>query len=650
MKRFVCFALSLLFVCTITASCGENKPEATETATVTTETEVSTDKAETADATDTEEPAPLTPEEKLKDKTALFVGDALFAGVSSEDNVSDGIVSRTASKFAFKTVKNAAEDGASVSDIPGKPTVYSQLEAESNNKYDFVIIEGGVTDAAAAVDIGRIVPEKADETDESELDTKKFAGGFEKTLMTAKKLFPDASVGCFIAPEIKSGVGAVSDMRRFAEVMRLACEKWGVFVLDASGNNDIKIEYNKNTGRTASTNLSVYEGNGPENAIDGDTSTLFWAYGGAYDGSTFTVDLSVLSDVSSVNLIMGSEKYQNNYMHSALMEYSADGEEYTKLCDLNKTNRITYCDTKFTARYVRVRSTAYDVEWPLITEFEIEAEPSKDAGGEYEKPVRISGADLEKLTALISEFMGEIYSNKREPVFETKAGLCGVASVLSGKKVLYYGDSVCDKSFHDDPARTTYYSYAGRISELYGTKTYNRGRNSASFSTARGTNTIINQTKTDLNRKVDMIVIEGGVNDAMDSAPVGAVSDMTSENFDTDKLDKKTMAGGLEEVLYTLKENHPEAVIVYMILYKVDFSMGRCNDMDEYVDTIKALCDKWGVEYLDLYNDVWFNIKFNTKSRVYTNDGLHPNAAGYDFLTPVLAEFMADAYVKSKGT
>ena len=199
------------------------------------------------------------------------------------------------------------------------------------------------------------------------------------------------------------------------------------------------------------------------------------------------------------------------------------------------------------------------------------------------------------------------------------------------------------------PARTTYYSYAGRISELYGTKTYNRGRNSASFSTARGTNTITNQTKTDLNRKVDMIVIEGGVNDAMDSAPVGAVSDMTSENFDTDKLDKKTMAGGLEEVLYTLKENHPEAVIVYMILYKVDFSMGRCNDMDEYVDTIKALCDKWGVEYLDLYNDVWFNIKFNTKSRVYTNDGLHPNAAGYDFLTPVLAEFMADAYVKSKG-
>ena len=648
MKKIVCFALSLLFICMATASCGENKPAVTATEAETTTAEVSTDEVtETEKAQETEEPAPLTLEEKLKDKTALFAGDALFSGVSSDNNVSDGLVLRLAEKFAFKTVKTAAEDGASVSYIPGKTTVVSQLEAESNNKYDFVIIEGGVTDAAAAVDIGRIAPKSAEETDEKELDTGKFAGGFERTLIIAKKLFPDASIGCFIAPKIKSGVGAVSDMRRFVEVMRLACEKWGVFVLDAY-DSDIETEYSKNHGRTASTNINIYQGNGPENAIDGDMSTLFWANGGAYDGSTFTVDLSVLSDVSSVNLIMGSEKYPNNYMHSALLEYSSDGEEYTKLCDLNKTNRITYCDTKFTARYVRVRSTAYDVEWPLITEFEIEAEPSKDAGGEYEKPVRISGADLEKLTALISEFMGEIYGNKREPVFETQAGLCGVAAVLSGKKVLYYGDSVCDKSFHDDPTRTVYYSYAGRISEKYGTKTYNRGKDSASFSTTRGTNTIINQTKADLNRKVDMIVIEGGVNDAMDAAPVGVISDMTAENFDADKLDKKTMAGGLEEVLYTLTENHKEAVIVYMILYKVDFSMGKCKEMDEYVDTIKALCDKWGVTYLDLYNDVWFNLRFNIKSRVYTNDGLHPNAAGYDFLTPVLAEFMADAYVSAK--
>ena len=123
---------------------------------------------------------------------------------------------------------------------------------------------------------------------------------------------------------------------------------------------------------------------------------------------------------------------------------------------------------------------------------------------------------------------------------------------------------------------------------------------------------------------------------------------MTRENFDPSKLKKSTMAGGLEEVLWTLTGNHPEAVIVYLIIYKVDFDMGRLKKMDAYVDMIKALCDKWGVVYLDLYNDGWFNARFDIKSRVYSNDGLHPNAAGFDVLAPVLAEFMADTYVKAK--
>lgn len=72
------------------------------------------------------------------------------------------------------------------------------------------------------------------------------------------------------------------------------------------------------------------------------------------------------------------------------------------------------------------------------------------------------------------------------------------------------------------------------------------------------------------------------------------------------------------------------------------------KDMTAYVEMIKALCDKWGVVYLDLYNDGWFNARFDIKSRVYSNDGLHPNAAGFDVLAPVLAEFMADTYIAAK--
>jgi len=645
MKKVICLALALLFVLAA-ASCGADVQETTA---VTTETEKETEALQFDTVTDAEtEPEPLSPEEEIKTKTALFVGDAFLTGATSDDKTQKNFADLVGEKLGLSSVKNNAAEGATVSLIEGKPTVVSQLEAESGEKYDIVIVEGGMTDAAKVTDIGRITAKRAEETADTDLDAAKFAGGFENLLLTAKKLFPDAAIGCIIPPLISSSVGCVSDMQRYNAVMRSACEKWGVFILDLY-DGGTAAEYRPENGWTATTNMNIYQNNGPEYAIDGDYSTLFWAGGAAVENHALTVDLGVLSDVTSVRLIMGSEKYPNNYMHSAVLEYSSDGETFTKLCDLNKKSRETYNADDFTARYVRVRATAYDVEWPLITEFEIEASPVRGADeGDRVKPVRISAADYEKLTERITDFIKEIYNKKAEPTLNIGPGLCDIASVLSGKKVLYYGDSICDKSFHDDPARTVYYSYAGRIRELYGTKTYNRGKNSASLSTTRGANTIIAQTKEDLTREVDMIVIEGGVNDAMDAAPVGAVSDMTAKDFDASKLDKKTMAGGLEEVLYTLTENHKEAVIVYLIIYKVDFSMGRCSDMEEYVQMIKTLCDKWGVTYLDLYHDAWFNARFDIKSRYYSNDGLHPNAKGYDMLTPVLAEFMADTYLAKK--
>ncbi|MBQ3868960.1 MAG: discoidin domain-containing protein [Clostridia bacterium] len=646
MKRIICFVLALLLIFSA-AACGVNGPADTNIETAPRGTaESETLNPDTA-AESVTEPVPAEP---LRDKAALFVGDALMTEVTADGQKKKSLAEAVAEKLEISDVKNVSTDGVCISQIPVPygPTAASLLEAESGNKYGIVIIEGGITDAARAVDIGRIVPKSADMTKPEDLDLYKFAGGFENTLLTAKKLFADACIGCVIAPKLTSDRGSASDMRRYAEVMRLACEKWGVFVLDLY-DEETGIEYKPETGLTASTDMNVYQGNGPEYAVDGDTSTLFWSNGGAYDGSTFTVDLGVLSEVSGINLIMGSERYPNNYIHKGVLEYSSDGENYTKLCDLNKTNRVTKCGEYFKARYVRIRSTAFDKEWPLITEFEITAEPVPGADtGDLYRPIRMSAADYEKLTERTAEFIREIHTMKREPVFKIGPGVCDLASVLADKRVVYYGDSICDKTFHDDPARTVYYSYGGRISELYGAKMINRGKNSASLSTVRGENTIIAQTGADLKRSVDIIVIEGGVNDAMDSAPVGKISDMMRENFDPSKLKKSTLAGGLEEVLWTLTGNHSEAVIVYMILYKVDFDAGRCKDMTAYVEMIKALCDKWGVVYLDLYNDGWFNARFDIKSRVYSNDGLHPNAAGFDVLAPVLAEFMADTYVKAK--
>ena len=232
MKRIICIFTVLIFIFTA-ASCGGNKQNTAETAKKTAETVKETQTvtgAITESATDA--PAPLSREDILQEKTALFAGDAFTANVTADGAPKDSFAMAIADKFELSSVSNVASDGMTAAEIKGKPTVVSQLESETGNKYDYVIIECGITDAAMAVDIGRIVVKSAEETKPEDLDLTTFAGGFENILMTAKKLFADAYIGCVIAPKITSEKGCVSDMRRYAEVMRLDCEKWGVFVLD----------------------------------------------------------------------------------------------------------------------------------------------------------------------------------------------------------------------------------------------------------------------------------------------------------------------------------------------------------------------------------------------------------------------------------
>ena len=459
-------------------------------------------------------------EEPSKGKTMLAVGDMVSVGAASDGGAQRGWVEIVGEELAMTEITNAANADASVTAAAGGSLISGQIEENKGKSYDLVLIEGGVNDALKAVDIGRIVPKSAAETKAEDLDEQTFAGGYEKLLMLAKGAFPDAVVACVIAGKMNSQKGCVSDMRRFAEIVRLAGEKWGAPVLDLYNDGAFEEEY--------------------------------------------------------------KPKSNKNVKNDRMTPNAAGHEIY--------------------GRYV-------------------------------------------------SAFLREIDGREFEPTFKIGPGMCDIGSVLSEKVVVYYGDSICDKTSQEDPERqkTRFYSYAGRISEMYGTKELNRSKSGASLSTVRQGNLIITQTKADLRRKIDMIVIEGGVNDAWDSAPVGKPSDMTVEDFDASRLDRSTMAGGLEELLWKLTTAHPEAVIVYMINFKLNSGAGMLNNMTKYVETIKVLCDKWGVPYLDLYNDGWFNARFDIRSTTHSGDGVHPNGAGYDMLSPVLAAFMADTYLAAKA-
>lgn len=208
-------------------------------------------------------------------------------------------------------------------------------------------------------------------------------------------------------------------------------------------------------------------------------------------------------------------------------------------------------------------------------------------------------------------------------------------SVLNGKSVIFMGDSITHASRDES---TYYHGWAGRIGEINGMDWVNAGQDGASVSTAYPDNRVISQMDSYLDREFDYVIMHGGVNDAWQSAPIGAISDSQNpEDFDVD-----TFAGALEELFYTAKKNYPNATHGYIINFEIrDLNEGKLAEFEGYANEAIKICDKWGVQYLDLYHDTDFCenvLKVNTAD--YLPDHVHPNGQGYDLLYPKLEAWM----------
>ena len=135
--------------------------------------------------------------------------------------------------------------------------------------------------------------------------------------------------------------------------------------------------------KSISTNLSTYQNYAPGLAIDGDPSTWFWSNAAPTAGSHFTLDLGAALEVSGVELTMGATGHADDYIRSGVIEYSTDGENYIKLCDLDGTRTLKNNES-FTARYVRLRCTANQNYWVIISEFAVHCASDLPDGFSFE--------------------------------------------------------------------------------------------------------------------------------------------------------------------------------------------------------------------------------------------------------------------------
>ena len=222
-------------------------------------------------------------------------------------------------------------------------------------------------------------------------------------------------------------------------------------------------------------------------------------------------------------------------------------------------------------------------------------------------------------------------------------------SPLYRRNVLFFGDSLCNARGEREAGKLDA-GYAGRIGVRYSMNFKNYGASGYSLSSAKST--IFskledarwdNEVGSDVRTAYDLVVLQGGVNDAWVNAPLGEISD----SFKMSSFIKSTFAGGLEATLCYAKQHFPEATICYIIMYRMPNAIyggepvEGVRNMDAYVELQKQILEKWEIPYLDLYNDTKFNEEiFKVDTKTYLTDGVHMNSTGYTVLSMYLIPWL----------
>lgn len=231
----------------------------------------------------------------------------------------------------------------------------------------------------------------------------------------------------------------------------------------------------------------------------------------------------------------------------------------------------------------------------------------------------------------------------------------GVENILYDKTAVFLGDSICAGTTTLASAPEYGYGWGGLIGEKNKMAWRNFGKNG-------GTVTLIPEvgeglwlmTQVEAIKSVypnpDYIIFDGGANDAdrMKETGKGEISS-DFKTFDTTKF-----SGAFEALILKLLTDFPKAKIGYVTTPK----MGGWNDdfnsrnYVPYFERAKEICKKWGVPYIDLWNETPLNPRLithydsslsadeaNIAEKFYT-DGQHLTLAGYKMLQNPIEEFM----------
>lgn len=212
---------------------------------------------------------------------------------------------------------------------------------------------------------------------------------------------------------------------------------------------------------------------------------------------------------------------------------------------------------------------------------------------------------------------------------------------LEGKTIYAFGDSIVYG--HTAPQTTFMTMLAkrnGMILHVYAVNgasvmCLDSTEKESADETTQG-NYIINQIKNAPSKSPDIILFDGGTNDAYGTNAdrfnqngthpnvldhIGEIKGCNAKSFDN-----KTFCGGFEEIIYTLKNKYPNVPIVFLTIHK---SGGRDFEIQKILRKLELeICEKWNVAVADTFKETDLDTRNAEQMSRYIigGGGSHPNA------------------------
>ena len=253
------------------------------------------------------------------------------------------------------------------------------------------------------------------------------------------------------------------------------------------------------------------------------------------------------------------------------------------------------------------------------------------------------------------------------PFYSVKNEAINGLSGLRGKIAIFDGDSICQGSSVGTSEPTYLYGYAGRVCKANNMIWKNYGVSGGCITSA--TNSSIDSSRHSVVDNIDtlyeqfpdadFIIFEGGTNDA--DLLGNAIADPTkmgtfTENDYAGTYDITTFSGALETLFYKAIQYWSGKKIGFIVAQKMGVSYSNFDknhaNRRAYFERAIEICSKWGVPCLNLWDGCYLNPRnascYNsdldadgnrTQGYLYI-DGQHLTAKGYDYISPIIENWM----------